>query len=63
MQKSPKNQGKTLQHICKGEDDNIFGFAKKNFGKLPMEFISSSFLCVNIFSVKANSGSDEAMKR
>jgi hypothetical protein len=56
MQKSPQNRAK---RICKGKDDNVFQLCyghygnNKFFGKLPMEFIASSLLCVNIFFIKA----------
>ncbi len=56
MQKFPLNRAK---HICEGKDDNVFPFCYRNYGnteffwKLPMEFIASSLLCVNIFFVKA----------
>jgi hypothetical protein len=55
MQKSPQNRAK---HICKGKGDDVFQLSNKNYGKkkiwkLPMEFIASSLLCVNIFFVKA----------
>jgi hypothetical protein len=56
MQKLPLNRAK---HICEGKDNDVFRLCYGNygntefFGKLPMEFIASSLLCVNIFFVKA----------
>jgi hypothetical protein len=47
------------QHICKGKDDYVFQLCYGKYeinefwGKLPMEFIASSLLSVNIFFVKA----------
>jgi hypothetical protein len=47
-------QSKTFQDICKGKDDNVFGLCYGNYGnddffwKLPLEFIASSLLSVNI---------------
>jgi hypothetical protein len=47
---------KTFQDIYKGKDDDVFRLGYGNnefFWKLPLEFIASSLLSVNIFFVKA----------
>jgi hypothetical protein len=47
------------QHICQGKNDYVFQVCYEKYehneflGKLPMESIASSLLCVNIFFVKA----------
>jgi hypothetical protein len=54
MQKLPKNRAKLSQTNVKAKTTMFFGFAiettKNNefLGKLPMGFIASSLLCVNI---------------
>ncbi len=59
IQKSPNKQSKTFQDTCKGKDDDVFQLCYGNYGynkffsKLPLEFIVSSILSVNIFFVKA----------
>jgi hypothetical protein len=55
IQKSPNKQSKTFQDICKGKDDDVFWLCHGNYGnnkffwKLPLEFIASSLLSINIF--------------
>jgi hypothetical protein len=65
-----RNRHETGQNIyVKAKTSMFFGFASETteimnfFSKLPMEFIASSLLCVNIFYVKALSNGGKFGKR